>query len=353
MLTKKIPLFIGLFVAAFFVINAKPAEALILFQQTDKNNYDSITLFNRTDCTTSDGAKCRFQLFQNPGGVVYRSVEYAFGTQGGIATAKACLYSMPGVGAPNFGSMTQRACSTIDSVANTYHTQKFDFITPYVAASAERMAVSIEIQTGGDLLIMGTKSTALSQGCYLQGSAPPVSCSLRNLYFVVRTDENVVEPTISNPFSGQGELDFENYIYSYPSHDAVMGACVNTDVSDYIACAFSYIQYWIIPDGDSLYNVVAAPIGVLMQKWPFAYISTPINAWIDGLDEQSTTCVLPDSPTQTLFGTSIPVFSICDTVDDLDLDSKLDTFGEDIIIFLLYISFGFLWFGMAKRFLRG
>lgn len=340
-------------IAIFFSMVPNAQADFIISQDNVDSTADSATLYNRTDCATStDGAKCRFQFFSMTSGVVLRSVEFSFDVQGGAGTAKACLYKENSFG--NFDLHTQVACSTTDSVANTDHKQTFTFTTPYVVTQTGTFAVSIELQSGGDLLIKGNPFAPGIRSCYRMGSAPPVNCgTLLSLYWVLNADDNVVAAgDIQNPFAAN-QIGLTDFIASYPDHDTAVGACSNSTFQDYWECFWSYVQYFAIPTSAPIYNSLQKPYTMLQSRWPFGYVLQPIASYSAGIAQQETSCPFADLGGGTLLGTSLPDVPICDNLSDVKTAMEANTLVQGLLVTLIYLGFGFMVFGAARNFLHG
>jgi len=339
-----------LFVLFFANVPFAKADFAISSERIDTYS-NTTTLFNRTDCNTSEGAKCRFQFFTSPGGVVIRNVEFSFGVQGGSATVKACLYRENYAG--NFDLHTQIVCSTSDAVSNTDHKQTFTFTTPYVVNSIEHFSVSMEIQSGGDLLVMGNKYASGAQGCYMKPSAPVACGGLINMYYVVDVDDHIyASGDYQNPFT-QNQIGLTDFLASYPDHDTAVGACGTSSFQDYWQCFWSYVQYFLIPTADPIFNSLARPYTALQSRWPFGYILLPLASYEAGLNLHTTTCPFDDLGGGTLLGETVPDIPMCSYLSDVKdaMESNQDT--QDMLVIIVYIGFGSLLFFAAKNFLHG
>jgi len=344
------------FVCAFvFFLQVTPAKAdWTAFQQNVDTYSDSVTLYNRTDCTTStDGAKCRFEFLEIPSGIVLRTVEFSFEPQGaGAATAKACLYSVAGIG--DFTGMTQRVCSTADAVPNTDHRQTFTFTTPYVVTTTGYFAVSIEHQSGDDRLVMGNAYAAGGRTCYRQGSTPPVNCgSVLSLYYKLNADDAIVSSGAqANPFT-DNQIGLTDFLSSYPDHDTAVGACANSTFGDYWECFWSYIEYYVVPSSVPIFNSLTKPYTALQTRWPFGYILIPVESFRTGLATNTTTCPLQDIGGGTFLGSTIPDIAICDYLDDVKTAAEANALAQSMLVIIVYVAFGTTLMFSAKSFLHG
>lgn len=184
-------------VMGFLMLGALPgiASASVLYSQTVDSALDSTTLFNTFDCDGSGGAKCRFQTFQATANDTLTSVEFSFSPVGGGAgTVKACLYSTTDLATIPTGAPL--ICSTADSTANTTHKQTYTFTTPYTVVSGQYYAVSMEIQTGGDLGVQGASASQVNGTCYLRPNSQ-LSCNLADLYYVISGNAGIADACVS------------------------------------------------------------------------------------------------------------------------------------------------------------
>lgn len=152
---------------------------------------------------------------------------------------------------------------------------------------------------------------------------------------------------------GGGYTDWNDFITSYPSHDTVMGACSTTaNPATWIACAWSYVIYGLAPDADSFGNVISTPLGVLLTRWPITYLTVPVDSFKNGLYNSSNTCGIPDILGDTILGTTIDSFSLCDSFDEIDVAGIVESNStmETIYIACVWFFFAMLWFRMARNF---
>jgi len=161
---------------------------------------------------------------------------------------------------------------------------------------------------------------------------------------------------------GGGYTDWNDFITSYPDHDTIYGACDwwGSAAGDGLPCLWTWFSYAVFPDSTQFQNVLSTPIGVLVTRWPFAYIIQPAQGFINGLQDGSDTCPIPTifPDDMELFGNTVELpetFTLCTAFSNADAADAIaaNTYASNILVTAIYILFGMLWFDMARRFLRG
>jgi len=171
-------------------------------------------------------------------------------------------------------------------------------------------------------------------------------------------DGGILPPEFDN-YIGGTPLSVQDVIDDYPTHDDIYGSCsiwagiFSGSSGDGMACIWSWIQYAIIPAEGSLTGLLAATIGTLTTRWPFAYLSEPITAITEGFDNNE--CPLPVFLGQEFMGTTLPEFDLCQLVEDAGYtDYFLDNiWAEAMIIYAIYAGLGYMLYKRAERFLTG
>jgi len=152
---------------------------------------------------------------------------------------------------------------------------------------------------------------------------------------------------------GGGPADITAWATAYPTHDDLYGAC--DFWTDAMGCLWSWIEYAYIPDSGSFTNILAGPFGLLITRWPFAYVLVPMNAFLSGMNSGTNVCPIPDQFGYSVLGLTTPTFSICDIMDTYSPASQIAANAYMAFVFLtcVWLSFAMLWWRMAQRFLHG
>jgi len=152
---------------------------------------------------------------------------------------------------------------------------------------------------------------------------------------------------------GGGPADITAWATAYPSHDSLYGSC--DFWTDAMGCLWSWVEYAYIPDSGSFTNILAGPFGLLITRWPFAYVLVPLHSFLAGVDSGTNVCPIPDQFGYTVLGLTTPTFSICDIMDTYSPASQIAANAYMAFVFLtcVWLSFAMLWWRMAQRFLHG
>jgi len=156
---------------------------------------------------------------------------------------------------------------------------------------------------------------------------------------------------------GGGYTDWNDFIGSYPDHDTLYGACDwwGSAAGDGLPCLWTWFAYAVFPDSTQFRNVISTPIGVLVTRWPFGYLVSPAQGFLNGLENGGNTCPIPPIFGTTILDLTVPEFDLCTAFDNADASAAIaaNAYAANVLVVAVYILFAMLWFDMAKRFLRG
>jgi len=160
------------------------------------------------------------------------------------------------------------------------------------------------------------------------------------------------------------ESNVGSILADYPSHDDVYGACsiwggiFSGSTDDGAACIWTWIQYALVPEDFSVVGLLASPVRMLESRWPFTYITVPLNAIGVGLDNGDcpfTEQLFTDDFDLNGSTVTIPDFDICDIFETPDLAAGFaaHTTAQSAVVALIYVSLGVLMWKKADDFMRG
>jgi len=163
-----------------------------------------------------------------------------------------------------------------------------------------------------------------------------------------------VLPPEFDSFIPDDPISVGDVIADYPSHDDVYGQCDfwGFDAGDGLACVWTYIEYALVPESQSLAGLLAAPVQTLATRWPFSYVSQPINAIQTGLS--SGECPFPPILGVEFFGSTLPEVDFCAWIDDASIVDYVtnNTWAEAVIIYSIYLALGLHLWRRAESFLQ-
>jgi len=170
--------------------------------------------------------------------------------------------------------------------------------------------------------------------------------------------EGVLPPEFDY-FLGTEPADIGDIISGYPSHDDIYGTCsiwagiFLGSSGDGMACIWSWIQYAVIPENESLSGLLATVFGTLTTRWPFSYISAPITTITENFHNDE--CPLPVFLGQEFMGTTLPEFDLCTLIDDAGYADYMlaNIWAEAMIIYAIYVGAGYMLYKRAEQFLTG
>jgi len=149
-----------------------------------------------------------------------------------------------------------------------------------------------------------------------------------------------------------GATEWSDMLDALPSHDTAYGACSIVGdpelgfsgaswtfaTGDGFECFLSWIRYLTIPDADVAIDFVTAPLTVLANRWPFAYFTSAVAAFEDGLTV-TTACPIPVLGGDTLLGTTLPELDLCALSEDVTDTITANSTVVDTLIVVLWVGF--------------
>jgi len=160
------------------------------------------------------------------------------------------------------------------------------------------------------------------------------------------------------------ESNVGTILADYPSHDDVYGACsiwggiFSGSTDDGAACIWTWIQYALVPEDFSVAGLLASPVRMLESRWPFTYITVPLNAIGTGLDNGDcpfTEQLFTDDLEFNGSTVTIPDFDVCDIFETPDLAAGFaaHTTAQSAVVAFIYVSLGVLIWKKSDDFMRG